>query len=84
MGARWGYFEDTVRLAAAFRRALAARGIPRSIHVDNGSAFVDDALKRAAARLGIRIIHATPYRPEGKGKIERFLCATSHLVISPA
>jgi putative transposase len=73
MGARWGYFEDTVRLAAAFRRALAARGIPKSIYVDNGSAFVDDALKRAAARLGIRIIHATPYRPEGKGKIERFL-----------
>jgi putative transposase len=40
--------------------------------VDNGSAFVDAALKRAAARLGIRIIHATPYRAEGKGKIERF------------
>ena len=72
MGARWGYFEDTVRLAAAFRRALAARGVPQSIHVDNGSAFVDDALKRAAAKLGIRIIHSTPYRPEGKGKIERF------------
>jgi putative transposase len=72
MGSRWGYFEDTVRLAAAFRRALAARGIPKSIYVDNGSAFVDDALKRAAATLGIRIIHATPYRPEGKGKIERF------------
>lgn len=72
MGARWGYFEDTVRLAAAFRRALAARGVPQSIYVDNGSAFVDDALNRAAAKLGIRIIHATPYRPEGKGKIERF------------
>jgi putative transposase len=72
MGARWGYFEDIVRLTAAFRRALAARGVPQSIHVDNGSAFVDDALKRAAAKLGIRIIHSTPYRPEGKGKIERF------------
>jgi putative transposase len=56
MGARWGYFEDTIRLAVAFRYGLAARGVPKSIHVDNGSAFVDDALKRAAARLGIRII----------------------------
>jgi putative transposase len=73
MGARWGYFEDTIRLAAAFRLGLAARGVPRSIYVDNGSAFVDEALKRAAARLGIRIIHTTPYRPEGKGKVERFL-----------
>ena len=72
MGARWGYFEDTVRLAAALRHGLAARGVPKSIYVDNGSAFVDAALKRAAAKLGIRIIHSTPYRPEGKGKIERF------------
>ena len=36
MAARWGYFEDTVRLAAALRPALAARGIPESIYVDNG------------------------------------------------
>ena len=28
MAARWGYFEDTVRLAAALRPALAARGVP--------------------------------------------------------
>jgi putative transposase len=72
MGARWGYFEDTVRLAVALRRALAARGVPQSIYVDNGSAFVDAALNRAAAKLGIRIIHSTPGRPEGRGKIERF------------
>jgi putative transposase len=41
MAARWGYFEDTVRLAAALRPALAARGVPARIYVDNGSAFVD-------------------------------------------
>ncbi|SDM12522.1 Integrase core domain-containing protein [Nonomuraea jiangxiensis] len=52
VGHRWGYFEDSVRLAAALRPALAARGVPESIYVDNGSAFVDVALKRAAARLG--------------------------------
>ena len=28
MAARWGYFEDSVRLAAALRPALAARGVP--------------------------------------------------------
>ena len=72
MAARWGYFEDSVRLAAALRPALAARGVPESIYVDNGSAFVDAALKRAAARLGIKITHSTPGRPEGRGKIERF------------
>ena len=72
MAARWGYFEDTVRLAAALRPALAARGVPARIYTDNGSAFVDAALKRAAARLGIKITHSAPGRPEGRGKIERF------------
>ncbi len=72
MAARWGYFEDSVRLAAALRPALAARGVPESIYVDNGSAFVDAALKRAAARLGIKISHSAPGRPQGRGKIERF------------
>ena len=72
MAARWGYFEDSVRLAAALRPGLAGRGVPVSIYVDNGSAFVDAALKRAAARLGIRITHSAPGRPQGRGKIERF------------
>ena len=34
MAARWGYFEDSVRLAAALRPALAARGVPDAIYVD--------------------------------------------------
>ena len=72
MAARWGYFEDSVRLAAALRPALAARGVPGAIYVDNGSAFVDAALTRAAARLGIKISHSAPGRPQGRGKIERF------------
>ena len=72
MAARWGYFEDTVRLAAALRPALAARGVPARLYTDNGSAFVDAAVNRAAARLGIKITHSAPGRPEGRGKIERF------------
>jgi putative transposase len=34
VGYRFGYAEDTVRLAAALRRALASRGVPESIYVD--------------------------------------------------
>jgi len=33
-GYRWGFAEDTVRLAAALRPALAARGVPGSVYVD--------------------------------------------------
>ncbi|MFC7277360.1 Mu transposase C-terminal domain-containing protein [Paractinoplanes rhizophilus] len=38
----------------------------------NGSAFVDAWLLRACAKLGIRLVHSTPGRPQGRGKIERF------------
>ncbi len=72
VGHRWGFAEDTVRLAAALRPALGSRGIPRNVYVDNGSAFVDAWLLRACAKLGIRLTHSTPGRPQGRGKIERF------------
>jgi putative transposase len=39
---------------------------------DNGSAFVDAWLLRACAKLGIRLVHSAPHRPQGRGKIERF------------
>jgi transposase InsO family protein len=72
VGYRFGFAEDTVRLAAALEPALAARGVPVSTYVDNGSAFVDSWLLRACATLGIRLVHSTPHRPQGRGKIERF------------
>ncbi|MEU5943891.1 DDE-type integrase/transposase/recombinase [Micromonospora sp. NPDC047548] len=72
VGHRFGYAEDTVRLAAALRPALASRGVPESIYVDNGSAFVDAWLLRACASLGVKLVHSTPGRPQGRGKIERF------------
>jgi putative transposase len=72
MAARFGFAEDTVRLAAALRPALATRGVPQAVYVDNGSAFVDSWLLRGCATLGIKLIHSTPGRPQGRGKIERF------------
>jgi putative transposase len=72
MGARFGFSEDTVRLAAALRPALACRGVPESLYVDNGSSFVDSWLLRACATLGIKLVHSRPGKPQGRGKIERF------------
>jgi putative transposase len=71
VGLRWGHAEDTVRLESALRAALAARGAPQRIYVDNGSAFVDAQLLRACASLGIQLVHSRPGRPAGRGKIER-------------
>ena len=84
VGYRWGHSEDTLRLEAALRTALAARGIPSVFYCDNGSAFISGQLAYACATLGIRIVHSRPGKPQGRGKIERVLCATSHLVVSPA
>ena len=72
MAARFGFAEDTIRLAAALRPALASRGVPEHVYVDNGSAFVDAWLLRACARLGVKLVHSQPGRPQGRGKIERF------------
>ena len=72
VGYRFGYAEDTVRLAAALRPALAARGVPAGIYVDNGSAFVDAWLLRACAKLGVRLVYSQPGLPQGRGKIERW------------
>ncbi|MEU1529800.1 integrase core domain-containing protein [Streptomyces fagopyri] len=33
---------------------------------------MDSALLRACARLGVKLIHSTPGRPQGRGKVERF------------
>ena len=71
-GYRWCHSEDTVRMEAALRHGLAARGVPRSIYVDNGSPFVAAPLLRACAVLGVRLVHSRPGQPEGRGKIERF------------
>jgi len=71
-GYRWGFAEDTVRLAAALRPGLEHHGIPQAVYVDNGSAYVDAWLARACAKLGIRLTHSTPGRPQGRGKIERW------------
>jgi putative transposase len=72
VGYRWTHAEDTIRLEGALRAALAARGVPATVYVDNGSAFVDRQLERACAVLGIRLVHSRPGRPQGRGKIERF------------
>jgi putative transposase len=70
MGARWAHHDDVVRMAAAFRPALQARGVPRAAYLDNGSAFIDAWLLRGCAVLGIKLIHSRPGKPELSGQSE--------------
>jgi putative transposase len=65
------YRDDAVRFQALFHHAIAHRGIPSTLYVDNGAPFIDESLLRICARLGIRVTHSEPGRPQGRGKIER-------------
>jgi putative transposase len=53
------------------RHAIAARGMPLRLYIDNAQMYRSPQLARIAASLGILIIHSRPYQPEGRGKIER-------------
>lgn len=53
------------------RTAITRRGIPRTLYIDNGSAFVSNQLKLICGRLAVRITHSKPGRPQGRGKKER-------------
>jgi hypothetical protein len=48
------------------------RGIPKRLYVDNGAAFRSKQLAVVCAKLGVALIHAKPYTPQGKGKMERW------------
>jgi putative transposase len=54
------------------RQAVAARGLPVRLYVDNGKVYRSQQLARIAASLGILVTHTPPYQPQGRGKIERF------------
>jgi putative transposase len=54
------------------RLAVAARGVPVRLYIDNAKIYRSQQLARIAASLGILIVHTPPYQPEGRGKIERF------------
>ena len=59
-------------LEDAMKKAIQRHGSPKRIYVDNGKIFVSTWMKLACAKLNIKHINASPYNPEGKGKIERF------------
>jgi len=56
----------------AYFKALSKRGLPRKLYVDNGAAYRSHRLEFTCASLAIALIHARPYMPQGKGKIERW------------
>jgi putative transposase len=67
----WVTHENARAGQHVLRAAIARRGIPEVIYLDNGAPFSAGVLARSCAVLGIRLVHSRPYRPQGRGKVER-------------
>ena len=52
--------------------ACMATFLGRAQNLDNGSTYRGEVLQTACSRLGISLVHARPYDPEARGKMERF------------
>ena len=63
--------EKTQDFLVVMKQALLRRGLPQRLYVDNGANYRSQQLALVCARLDIALIHARPYHPAGKGKIER-------------
>jgi transposase InsO family protein len=64
--------ENTRAFLPVLKQALLRRGLPERLYVDNGANYRSHHLSLVCAKLGVALIHARPYQPQGKGKIERF------------
>ncbi len=67
------YLQDNrPAMADVLRRAILARGLPHALYTDNGSNYHSHLLQDACGELGIDLRHSRPYRPQGRGKVERY------------
>jgi hypothetical protein len=67
------YLSETfATLKEALRAAASRRGIPGKFYVDNGACYRSEQLERILASLGTQLTHSRAYRPQGRGKIERW------------
>lgn len=55
----------------AARTGIKTYGKPKKLFVDNGGPYANKQLSLICASLGVQLIHAKPYSPESKAKIER-------------
>ena len=67
--------ENTAAFLPVLEQAIRRRGLCKRLYVDNGAVYRSHHLSLVCAKLGVTLIHARPYLPQGKGKIERFFRA---------
>ena len=74
--------ETALDIEGVLKQAVLKRGLPNRLIVDNGAAYRSHTLQAVCARLGIALVFCRPYRPEGKGKLERWHRTIRELFLS--
>ena len=64
--------EQEVDMLRLFSKAVQAEGAPAALYLDNGSTYRGETLSVACHRMGTSLLHAQPYDPQARGKMERF------------
>lgn len=64
--------EKEVDMLGMLVDALRRHGKSDALYLDNGATYRGEILQTACVRLGITLLHAKPYDPEARGKMERF------------
>lgn len=69
------FYLDSIllRLEDCLKKAITKFGLCQSFYVDNGSVYIANNFKYACASIGIKLIHASAYWPQGKGVVERYI-----------
>lgn len=70
--AAFAFSENTAAFLPVLQQAILRRGLPKRLYVDNGAVYRSNHLSLVCAKLGITLIHSRPYRPQGRGKQERW------------
>ena len=66
------YTEREEDMLEIFTDAVRRHGPPDALFLDNGSTYRGDVLRVVCGRLEVSLLHARPYDPQARGKMERF------------
>jgi transposase InsO family protein len=64
--------EKEVDMLGMLVDALRRHGKPDALYLDNGATYRGEILATACTRLQVALLHAQPYDPQARGKMERF------------
>jgi len=70
--AQFYHLQNFETLRHSFKEAVLKRGIPKLIYTDNGKIYRSQQFEWLCAGIGSTLIHARPFEPNSKGKVERF------------